>query len=644
MPALKSLTAESPYTPWFMFVEGTYRLGGEALPYFSLTIQVKEAARFLSLARDVVFSPSATVTLEELFQRDLDEKRVRDTIIPYLKSPGKVKFFNSLTIALLPSDPDHPDALASEYATDPAPPEVDHSVVRQVGPVQFEFAEEAPGSRYGRLRWNTNLIRPVVLDGQHRFFALRSLYGDAGYSGKGELGETEIPVIVLVLAKDIGFSMEGKQGGDVLRTCRAIFIDLNKHALPVSKARQYLLDDRDLTAVAMRSILAQEISAHHKESVATRVEKHTRLPLAIVDWHSNKAKFDDGIYVTSLFNLYDLTSATLDLPAFKPEDYDAADTFIDRLTSRLHLSELRTDLQKYRTACIAEQVPFDLRSSDIDKAVHAFRAQWGAIIARPIVGLKPYAELISALEKAHVLTGPWENWCALDDTGKQAFQAETREMPGDVAYPLAAEIKATYPAAFQVVYQKAFVKVLIEMEPAMDELLPKWSSDKEVSIDRASFIDIWISRFNSQIAPCLTKDHGDVWLGAGRTVEGKVDFTQRGVRSIAGFTCLAMLAPLTEWGTQDGGDVKREATQWVTTAWGKIKKGAKANKIDHLLSLHGRHYRDSVAKILTSKQALDGGEPLSQDRLRRSMVRFAADRLSQMAAGCQSLSGHTETT
>src|SRR2546423_113482 len=40
--------------------------------------------------------------IRDLFQRDVDMARVEESILPYLKDPTKVKFFNPLTLILLP--------------------------------------------------------------------------------------------------------------------------------------------------------------------------------------------------------------------------------------------------------------------------------------------------------------------------------------------------------------------------------------------------------------------------------------------------------------------------------------------------------------------------------------------------------------
>src|ERR1051326_3622821 len=43
--------------------------------------------------------------IRDLFQRDVDMTRVEESILPYLRDPTKVKFFNPITLVLLPLNP-----------------------------------------------------------------------------------------------------------------------------------------------------------------------------------------------------------------------------------------------------------------------------------------------------------------------------------------------------------------------------------------------------------------------------------------------------------------------------------------------------------------------------------------------------------
>ena len=61
----------------------------------------KEAADWLKLVNEMPNASNLEWRIEELFQRDIDWKRVEKSIVPYLNTDGP-KFFNSLTKALMP--------------------------------------------------------------------------------------------------------------------------------------------------------------------------------------------------------------------------------------------------------------------------------------------------------------------------------------------------------------------------------------------------------------------------------------------------------------------------------------------------------------------------------------------------------------
>src|SRR5262245_8271177 len=70
--------------------------------FFQTALHVSEINK-LTLVAEIPDSEQWPV--RELFQRDVDAERVSDGLIPYFKKAEKIKFFNPLTIALLPIDP-----------------------------------------------------------------------------------------------------------------------------------------------------------------------------------------------------------------------------------------------------------------------------------------------------------------------------------------------------------------------------------------------------------------------------------------------------------------------------------------------------------------------------------------------------------
>ena len=499
-------TEAGSYTPEFTYLKGEYDIGEARLPYFNLSLRVDDALKFVSLPRDVVFDPTEPIALEELFQRELDEERVREKLVPYLKAANKSKFFNSITVALLPMDPDHPGQFLAEFPG-PVTKDDDDAFARlQLGPMRVRQLRS--NDAIGYLSWDSHAARAVVLDGQHRLFGLKEVAEDPQFRWRAGLQASRIPVIVLALHKELGYKPAGGQEDEtLLAACRTVFIDLNKHSVRVSPERQYLLDDLDLYAVCMRSIMGSEAGAYTRSSISERIAVSNRVPLALVDWYSGKAKFDkasNSLHLTSTLVLYDHVVAALDLPTFAGSDYSKAKRFVDGLVSRLDLAvrdqELKQDIQKHLSNCQEDEVPFALLERQVHAAGTHFRDTIGRVLVRFLTEAKPYQELLNRLEGANILGRPLEAWMALDEVGKAAFPVEEEEeRPGVHVRPVVQSVKRRYPLAYQVVFQRAMIDVMVEVDDNREELAEEWG----VEASRQSVLSTALDRFNTRIVPQL---------------------------------------------------------------------------------------------------------------------------------------------
>ena len=89
----------------------------------------------LKLVESLPSDLRAKWSLEELFQREIDWDRVETELLNgYLKRPNKLKFFNSLTVALIPLN--EQGMLDHEYGDTPNPP-----VLQGVNPEQFKITD-----------------------------------------------------------------------------------------------------------------------------------------------------------------------------------------------------------------------------------------------------------------------------------------------------------------------------------------------------------------------------------------------------------------------------------------------------------------------------------------------------------------------
>jgi hypothetical protein len=227
---------------------------------------------------------------EDLMQRDIDDGRVSTELIPYLLEPGQaVKFFPPIVAVIVPVGPQK--QLLSSYAaiTEEAIPADNY--VRHIqrsgakGRESFEFEQiEVNGDLFefdnARLRINTNRCKIVIVDGQHRAMALLALYRNikgwpdntAAFKhyytrwSSEHLGHFDLRNISLPMAICAFPTLSGENSPyRVTEACRAVFLALNKNARPVTRARNILLNDKDLVAFFERAIL-EEVKSYQVDA------------------------------------------------------------------------------------------------------------------------------------------------------------------------------------------------------------------------------------------------------------------------------------------------------------------------------------------------------------------------------------------
>src|SRR5579883_2962561 len=118
------VTEEPYYTALRPSMHGSFNLSKTEIPYIETLMSLKEVTTELVLVENLPSDLRSKWTLEELFQREIDWDRVQYQLLRgYLKRPNKIKFFNSITVALLPTDQKGMLAAAyGETATPPAAP------------------------------------------------------------------------------------------------------------------------------------------------------------------------------------------------------------------------------------------------------------------------------------------------------------------------------------------------------------------------------------------------------------------------------------------------------------------------------------------------------------------------------------------
>ena len=420
----RPVVVDIPATPQFDFLYGRYKLSSWAIPYFSTTMSMREAHKSLRLSADFPGSDAVKWQLNELYQREIDWPRVERRIVPYLSAMDGPQFFNSLTIALLPMDRDlvrSPQPFSSDFPWNPPAltNEDRFAKILPVGPISCGFWNSwedfsQAQAKTGQIRWNSDQVFAVALDGQHRLAAIQQFVAGGRYSSvpaSDRIDETAIPVIFVVLDPALGYvSPTSRPVVDVLRV---VFIDLNKHAKIPSRARQILLDDKDPASVCVRALVGPALS----NDLAELEAQPPRIPLSLVDWHTEQAKFDQGPYVTTILALdWAITELTGAKPIQDLMDYGAFYRQLRALRSALDLdlSAAMARLEEYKRS---GSRPFSLLEgedeNEIARIAAAFQRLWNPVFVKLLTEFAPYRDLIDRRSSEGALMLDFSNWYRL---------------------------------------------------------------------------------------------------------------------------------------------------------------------------------------------------------------------------------------
>ena len=426
----KRIVHDVPATAHFDFLYGAFQLSKWRVPYLTTTMSLKEAAESLNLTAELPGAESIQWQLDELFQRDIDWPRVEGQVLPYLRNADQPQFFNSITVALLPFD-DTVGELVESFdhgrAWDPPPlhdAEQRYAKSTIIGPLSFGFwsdwsTPDDAGFRSGQVRWNTNQIFGVAIDGQHRLAALKVLARES--HSNAELQATRIPIILLVFAEELGF--DAPSMNSQVELLRMLFIDLNKHAQTVSRARQILLDDRDPHAVCVRQIVTNRLSDHLDDLTAIPPQ----LPLSLVDWHSEQAKFDRGPYLTTVLGLDWIVGQALGTQPIRDyTNYPSIRSQIRQLRRSLEIS-LDAALERVDLLQRAQLSPFSYYENELDEIALAFADIWSGPLCLLLTRLGPYAELVGLRRSTNSLSLDFQHWFELREKAEaDKYEGEAR--------------------------------------------------------------------------------------------------------------------------------------------------------------------------------------------------------------------------
>jgi hypothetical protein len=427
--------------------KGEYSLSATVrVPYFMALMDLKRVTKELKTHEEVSPSLDTNYNLVELFQRNIDPERVQKEIVDgYLKSPHKLKFFNSLTIVLLPKDstgkivknfdsyPNNDPEIPYQHGNEFDKYFANKDWERQVfGGVQFVSTHAASLSR---LRWDSKRVDAVAVDGQHRLKALK-LWMEMKNNELVEVEKaTRIPIIFLLLDSAAGFKKAGTNNTGIKAIAREIFSDLNKNAREVDMATQIILDDRSVASCCVRSLITD----------STCMDDDVLLPLSLLRWQEANNRFDQKYYLNSLVNLHLIVEDLLDLepPLKDPMNKSKALEFIRKASSQLGTGEQRRiedrgiDLKEfYEKEFLDDEgdptAPLTgIPPQFLPAAVNGFKEHFSEWILRILRDFKPYKDLIDYARKQNLIKGEFSQFLAQPKDHRLQLQNELASKHGE---------------------------------------------------------------------------------------------------------------------------------------------------------------------------------------------------------------------
>lgn len=390
------------------------------------------SAKVEQLKEDISFyetlSKDKSWPVSQIVQREVDKIRVSEISKNYILGKGrKVKYFPPIIIALIPKTIDGRFSTdldtqvdqsrklkelvysKSFYSTNPKIEKyvVEADNLSKVNHVYLlEVSKVFDTKLFG---WNKERFFAIVIDGQHR---LDSLYKSAE-EDRGIL-QYEQDVVFLDFSK-----LAIKESLPPVDIVRRVFVDINTNARKVSFVRQVLMDDKDLSALIVQSIVD---SANHLGEIKQRCEY--LLP-EVVDWYGEglKPRLPHLTGVLSLYQIID--DYFLKVSLSKLGDYRSlskARNWVSRLNTLFNidkfLDESSSDVEKLSKSLseyekkikyndeYLEFIDDEFKETELFtfdyRVLEVAQRQFESIYLKPFVmffeGLKPYNLVIGEIE------------------------------------------------------------------------------------------------------------------------------------------------------------------------------------------------------------------------------------------------------
>ena len=387
-----------------------------------------------------------------------------------------------------------------------------------------------------RSRWHKQKVFPVAIDGQHRLAALKQYCEDLDQN-RPEF-QTKIPLLFLILDERVGF--RGRPEEPIIETLRKIFIDLNKNARNVPKSRLILLEDRNIQSLCVRTLLASKAQ-----------ESSKALPLSMVTWKDDEAKFDSGYSITTVLNLNEIVSYCLG-HALEPTELlekEEVERYVGKITGKLELGvEIQNSINDHTKLLTGRGERFSFEKEHLDALEGAFREQWKPCIVRIFKEFVPYKQYLSTAKQIQAIDGMLANYLLLSEEKRRQFREKKKvedktfnpESVIDLPLKKLTNLKQN-EWAFYVVFQKALFINFFTLEAQSPSLFDNNGS-------RNDFLTWWIGHINALHEQGIfnldwkaKRVKADLWLGIAKNPGSEsIQYSQAAANRISSFITICI--------------------------------------------------------------------------------------------------------
>jgi hypothetical protein len=244
--------------------------GANAKVRFLQTVITGQELENITLISNIPGSEAWDV--RDLFQRDVDDERVTKEILPYFKDPTLVKYFNPITLILLPMSDNGNEVIKDvEFIS----PEIGTDGIKEYYEKTdyYKFSIYDHSEAIGKIEWNTKKCFLVAIDGQHRVSALKRWKKEPS----GQFNDWKIPVTILNIFK----VDPSANTASLLEIVRKTFVYINSKSEKINFAREILLNDESVNYICTQELVQY---THENDILPFAQRNQSILPLMFFDW------------------------------------------------------------------------------------------------------------------------------------------------------------------------------------------------------------------------------------------------------------------------------------------------------------------------------------------------------------------------